>query len=85
MAPRAAINDARLEFQVFAGPILTLWGLRRAMSLGLHGRHPGVTRLTATAADVEISEPWTVRCDGIQVGRGGFRVRVDPGRATLLI
>lgn len=85
MAPRAAINDARLEFQVFAGPILTLWGLRRALSLGLHGRHPGVSRLTATAADVEISASWTVRCDGIRVGRGGFRVRVDPGRATLLI
>jgi hypothetical protein len=54
LAPRAAMNDSRLELQAFGGRIIALWGLRRALTLGLHGRTPGVRRLAATAAAVAV-------------------------------
>lgn len=85
VAPRAAINDSRLEVQAFGGSPLALWGLRRALSLGLHGRHAAVTRVGVGDATIAVPASWTVRCDGVRVGRGGFRVHLEPGAATLLI
>ncbi|HAX82888.1 MAG TPA: hypothetical protein DCY40_10025 [Actinobacteria bacterium] len=85
VAPQAAMNDSRLEIQSFGGPRVGLWSLRRALALGLHTRHPGVTRMATTVADVSLPASWKVRRDGIPVGRGGFRVHLDPGGATLLI
>lgn len=85
VAPQAAMNDSRFEIQTYGGSRLRLWSLRRALALGLHTRHPAVTRFATTAADVSLPSSWKVRRDGIPVGHGGFRVHLGPGGATLLI
>jgi len=85
VAPRAAINDGRLDLTVLSGRTLDLIRLRPALRHGLHERSPLVRRTTTDGCQVQVPDRWPVRADGRVIGRGGFGVTIDPGAVTLLV
>jgi len=85
VAPRAAVNDSRLDIQVLSGSVIDLIRLRPALRLGLHERFPGMRRMSVAECEVIIPKSWRVACDGAPAGRGPFRVALQPGAATLLV
>jgi hypothetical protein len=85
VAPRAALNDARLDIQVLSGPMSQILRLRPAIRMGQHERSSRVRRLTAAECHVLVPSRWRVRCDGVVVGSGPFRVSVDPLATALLV
>ncbi len=85
LAPRAAINDARVEAQVFDGAMTALLRLRPALRHGLHERSRLVKRTTSDHFRVTIPVYWAVSCDGVAVGRGPFTVSLLPAAVTLLV
>lgn len=85
VAPRAAIDDGRLDLMVLSGPSIDLMRLRPALRHGLHERSPLARRATASFCEARVPDSWRVRADGVVVGCGSFTVTVDPGRVTLLV
>lgn len=85
VAPRAAIDDGRLDVMVLSGPPIDLMRLRPALRHGLHERSPLVRRATASFCQGQVPDTWRVRADGVVVGCGSFTATVEPGRVTLLV
>lgn len=85
LAPRGAINDARLEVQVFHGSMSGLFRLRPALRRGLHERSRLVRRSSAVEFGVRVPSGWVVTCDGVRAGRGSFSVTLAPTAVTLLV
>ncbi len=85
VSPRGAINDGRLEVQVFHGSMTALLRLRPALRSGLHERSPLVRRGTSDGFRVVVPGDWVVACDGVRAGRGSFSVTLAPGAVTLLV
>ena len=85
VAPRAAVNDSRLDIQVLSGSAIDLIRLRPALRLGLHERSPRVRRTSVVECEVIVPKSWRVVCDGAAAGRGPFRVSLQPKAATLLV
>lgn len=85
VAPRSALNDARLDIQVLSGPMSQLLRLRPALRMGQHERSPRVRRLSAAECHVLVPPRWRLRCDGVAVGSGPFRVSLHPLATVLLV
>ncbi|MBI5156419.1 MAG: hypothetical protein HZA58_00245 [Acidimicrobiia bacterium] len=85
VAPRAAIDDGRVDISVLAGSAIDLLRLRPALRHGLHERSPLVRRATASECQGVVPDRWRVSADGVTVGRGSFGVTLHPGAVTLLV
>jgi len=85
VAPRAAVNDGRLDVTVLSGRAVDLLRLRSSLRHGLHERSPLVRRTTITQCEAIVPERWRVSADGVVMGRGSFGVTIHPGAVTLLV
>lgn len=79
VAPRASAGDGRLDVQVFAGPRRRALSVMPRLLRGAHLGRPGVRRLVAARATVEVPDDWPVEADGETVGTGSVAVTVVPG------
>jgi len=85
IAPRSTTVDGVFDIQLFNGRRVALSRLRRAMRTGMHVRSHHVRRRSLSEASIAVPSSWSVRVDGIRLGRGAFRVTCLPGSVRLAI
>lgn len=85
VAPRAVVNDGRLDLQIIDCPKTAAIRLVPKIIRGLHLTDRAVRRYSSEGFTVTTGQPWPIEADGDLVGNTPVTVSVVPGALDLKI